>query len=327
MIVTRVPLRVSLFGGGSDRPDFYRGGAGKVLNFAINRYMFVIGRKQIEPIRKRFLIKWSEINDADNLEGLNHPIFKAALSHFGFSDPLEVITFSDVDSNTGLGSSSAFSVGVSLLLATYQQIRMTKSEIAKTACEIEINIAGRNIGKQDHYGCTYGGVNIFEFNPDDTVLNTPVILSSEAQKEIFSSFRLVYVGGGRDASRILESQTIKSKRSRENIQSSIDLVEPGADALLKSDVSELAYLLAQAWMHKKKFGSSVSNELIDMIYDRGIKAGALGGKLLGAGGGGYILFVVPGDAAKFFDERMSDLIISGLMLDDGGARLTYYDEA
>lgn len=327
MIVTRIPLRVSLFGGGSDRPHFYHHTPGKVLNFSINRYMFVIGRKQVEPIKNRFLIKWAEINAADHIDGLEHPIFRSALSHFEFNDPLEVITFSDVDANTGLGSSSAFAVGISLLLSTYQQKRLTKSEIASTASNIEIDIAGRNIGKQDHYGCTYGGINIFEFNPDHTVINTPIIPSSDNRTEIFNSFRLVYVGGGRDAAAILEGQKLDTANSRDNIQLSIDLVDHGANALLKSDIRELGYLLGEAWAYKKKFGDSVSNDVIDKIYKRGLEAGAVGGKLLGAGGGGYILFVVPKDAELFFDKAMSDLITLNIDLDQVGARLTYYDEA
>lgn len=327
MIVTRIPLRVSLFGGGSDRPEFYKLGYGEVLNFSINRYMFVIGRKQVEPISSKFLIKWAEINKANSIEDLDHPIFKAALSSFSFETPLEVITFSDVEANTGLGSSSAFAVGMSLLLSTYCEQRLTKSELAKLAAKIEIDKADRKIGKQDHYGCAYGGINVFKFNANETVESTPVILSQSNKEKVFNAFRLVYIGGGRDAAAILKRQVVESDKSLENIRSSMNLIDSGVDALLRGDVAELGLLLNEAWSYKQRFGSSVSSKKIDDVYQRGMAAGAIGGKLLGAGGGGYFLFVVPEEVADRFDQGMCDFLVSRISLDDVGARLTYYDEA
>lgn len=290
MIMTRTPFRVSFVGGGSDLREFYsRNGYGAVISAAIRQYMYIA----IHPyFHDKIRIKYSRTEDVDSVDEIQHPIVRECLRRVGVSRGVEIASFADVASGTGLGSSSSFTVGLLHALYAFRGKSVTREQLAAEACEIEIDILGEPIGKQDQYAAAYGGLNHIRFNADETVEVRPVSLSAEDAERLQGNLALYYLGGERKASEILGEQKENIQRDGkkfDTLRNMLELVDRTRELFEQGEVDGLGSVLDEAWHMKKNLGSKISNPQADELYERARAAGGEGGKLLGAGSTGFFL--------------------------------------
>lgn len=307
MIVTKTPLRISFFSGGSDMKSFYEKEDGAALSITIDKYIYVLLHKTPYLGIK---IMYDKIEETPDVETMQHEITKEALKYFNFNKELTIASISDILSKgSGLGSSSAFTVGLVNALASSKWEVASKKYLADVACEIEIDKCGYPIGKQDQYAAAYGGLNLFNFrkNGDTEVEN---IMVSKRDMDVFEKkLLLVYSGHGRSANSILQKQqkAMDDKNKFNLVRQSRDKAFTGAKYLIKGLHSDFGALLHEAWMDKKQVVGSITDDYFDNVYNKAIEAGSLGGKLLGAGGGGFFLFYVEEDKReKVIDAITTD---------------------
>jgi D-glycero-alpha-D-manno-heptose-7-phosphate kinase len=292
MIITRSPLRISLGGGGTDLPSYYGQFGGFLIAAAINRYVYItIHRTFVQEL----IVKYSRLERVQRPEDLNHPIIREALTAAGIHEPyLEITSMADIPAGTGLGSSGSFTTALLKALHTFQQRFSSPGEIAAQACEIEIDRLHEPIGKQDQYIAAYGGVTAFDFDKDGSVKVTPLKLSEETLFNLQDNLLLFFTGYTRSASEILQDQDKKTKKADsamiENLHFVKELGLKSKHALESGDLPHFAYLMDVHWRRKRERSSGMSNGPIDQWYDLAMKSGALGGKLIGAGGGGFLMF-------------------------------------
>ena len=289
MIITKTPFRISFCGGGSDIPDFYRQHGGCVISTSINRYMYV----SIHPyfIDGQTALKYSKTEIVKNINDIEHSIFRCVLKEKKI-DSVEITSTADVPSGTGLGSSSAFTVGLLHTLYCYQGKFVSKETIAKEACQVEIEMLGNPIGKQDQYAAAYGGLNYITFHKDDSVTVEPIIMQQDTLKALQENIVIFYTGLTHDANSILAEQknNISSEDKTLNLIRMCELATYMKESLESDELSDFGKILHEGWMRKKELASGIANPMIDDLYDIAMKNGASGGKLLGAGGGGFLLF-------------------------------------
>jgi D-glycero-alpha-D-manno-heptose-7-phosphate kinase len=303
MIISRTPLRVSFAGGGTDLPSYYRAHeGGAVLSAAIDRYVYVlINQKFDDDIRLSYSRTAEYVHDVNDVK---HPMAREAMKATGVTKGVEIVTVSDIPAEgTGLGSSSSFAVGILNALHAYKGQLKGPRDLAEEACRIEMDVLGEPIGKQDQYAAAYGGLRYYEFHPDGNVSINPLPLSREDMRNFTSHFSLFYSGVTRSASNILSTQ---DKRTEENLVALSRIKEMAGDtrdAILKGDYSRVGHLLEEGWRLKKTLTAGISNPTLDQIYEKARNAGALGGKVTGAGGGGFFLIAAP-------PEKMEDVAAS-----------------
>lgn len=291
MIISRTPLRMSFVGGGSDLPDFYRRHGGAVISTAIDKYVYVtVNRKFDNAIR----IAYSKTEEVDGVHLIEHRLVRAALNHLGINGGIEVTTVADIPSRgTGLGSSSSFTVALLHALQAYLGRHVTSERLAVDTCHIEIDVCGEPIGKQDQYAAAYGGFNLIEFLPDDTVKVAPLICPRETLTHLQQRMLVLYTGITRSASAVLQAQSasVRSDESkRSTLQKMVALTYQLRDELQRGNADAMGQILHENWELKKTLAGGITNSEIDGWYERARKSGAVGGKLLGAGGGGFMLF-------------------------------------
>ena len=290
MIITKTPFRVSFCGGGSDIPDFYRENGGCVLSTTINRYMYLTIHPYFDE--KKTALRYSQIEIVDDIQNIKHSIFHQVLNDMGVSG-VEISSTADIPSGTGLGSSSAFTVGLLHTLHCFQGKFVSKEKIAAEACAVEIEKLGNPLGKQDQYAAACGGLNFIEFNKDDSVTVSPLILKPGLKAELQNNLVMFYTGITHNANVILAEQK-KNIVSREdktkNLITMCSLARNMKTALEAGDLSNFGKILNEGWIRKRELASGVSNSRIDELYEAAMANGASGGKLLGAGGGGFLLF-------------------------------------
>ena len=307
MIITRTPFRVSFCGGGSDLPSYYRKNGGCVISTTINKYMYIVSHKSFFP--HQTVLKYSQTEIVENLNDIKHTIFRECLKKEQL-EGLEIASIADVPQGTGLGSSSSFTVGLLNNLKCYKREYSTKQELAEESCDMEINVCGSPIGKQDQYAAAFGGLNLYEFNRDDTVTVEPVMIPGNKYSKLEDSLIMIYVGGEHNASAILKEQgkNLSNKKEKENGQKRItELTYELKRELEKGNIDALGEILDENWKIKKTLANGISNPEFDKWYDLALKNGALGGKLLGAGGSGFFLFYVPVDKQDGFRRAMNGL--------------------
>ena len=289
MIITKTPFRVSFAGGGSDMANFYEQHGGCVLSTSINKYCYL----SIHPYfdENATLLKYSENELVTDISKIKHRIFNSVLNEYKVSG-VEISSTADVPGGTGLGSSSTFTVGLLNTIACYRGKFMSKGELAAKACDVEINKLGSPIGKQDQYAAAYGGLNFIRFNPDGSVSVEPIVMQPGTYKELEKHLVMFYTGNTRSANSILKEQkkNIDDAAKAENLKQMCHLAEQMKGALEQNDLSSFGKLLNDGWALKRTLASGISNPAIDEAYEIAMKNGALGGKLLGAGGGGFLLF-------------------------------------
>lgn len=293
MIVTKTPLRVSFFGGGSDIPRYYTKKPGLVVSTTIDKYI-KIAVNCCEP--KHVRVVYSELEQEEHVSKIKHTRARAILEHFNIKTGIEIASFSDTTTRgSGLGSSSSYTVGLIRALSEINRFDYTMYELADIACKIEIDVLGEPIGKQDQYAAAFGGFNAIRFTQDEVEV-TRVPVSHWVLKSLSDSILCYSTGITREASSVLTEQVNNLESNGAAMDATSRLVDMAEQSLkhIKSDkLDDFGALLHSAWDEKKKLSTGVSNQTIDEMYDTAIKAGALGGKVLGAGGGGYMLFYVP----------------------------------
>ena len=290
MILTRTPFRISFVGGGSDLPSFYRHHPGAVLSTSINKYMYISSHKFFEEDKIR--LKYSKVETVMGTSNIRHPIFKETLTQFDVNGGIEFASIADVPAGTGMGSSSSFAVGLLHNLYVIRGELVTKEQLAQKACEIEIQKLGEPIGKQDQYAAAYGGLNMIHFFPDDSVKVEKIQLREDFLDELQKNLILYYIGAQRKASEILEEQkqNIEEDQKKNILIEMTHLVNELKATLVENNMDQFGTLLDRNWKLKKRLAGKITNTKIDDAYALAIKNGALGGKLLGAGGGGFLLF-------------------------------------
>ena len=321
MIITRTPFRVSFAGGGTDLRHFYELEAGAVVSTAITKYMYVVVKKRFEPT---FRVSYSETEIVSDIDKIKHPVVREALKLVGITSPIEIVSIADIPNGTGLGSSSSFAVGVLNALYAYKGILKSAEELARDACKIEIDIVGEPIGKQDQYIAAYGGLRYIQFNPDETVYIEPILCEKEFKESLSQNLLLVYTGMSRRAKSILEEQRTNTNEKLENLRKMREIaLEVKQCFLNNSGAEKFASLLHQEWMLKKELANSISNNQIDEYYQRALDAGALGGKLLGAGGGGFLLLCCPQNKREAILQALNPTTTIDFSFEPEGSKIIY----
>lgn len=292
MIVVRAPLRISFVGGGTDLPDFYRKHPGRVISTAIDKFVYVAINRT--PLIPKVSARYSVSETVGHPTELQHTRIKAALMDMGIEKGIEIGSFASLPAKTGLGSSSSFSVALMKGLHAYVGKKLDKGEAAEAASRLEIELLGEPIGKQDQYASAFGGLNVIQFNQDDSVEVSPVLIDYRRQLAFEDHLTLFFTGLTRAASSVLTEQkaNISKEDKFKTMSEMANSVPEFAERLGKGDIVGLGKMLHEAWLKKKSLASNVSNQVIDDLYTTGMDIGAHGGKILGAGGGGCILFVI-----------------------------------
>jgi D-glycero-alpha-D-manno-heptose-7-phosphate kinase len=287
MIISRTPFRMSFVGGGTDLPSFYGQEQGAVISTAMNKYVYITVNHRFDHTLR---ISYSHTEIVDTVESVRHPLFRETMRETGVDSGVEVTSVADVPSGTGLGSSSSFTVGLFHALHAFQGRFQTAAELAGQACRLEIDVLKEPIGKQDQYAAAYGGLRRYLFNPDGTVFVDPVICTPEKRGSFFQHLMLFYLGGSRNASQVLKEQSNNTHQKMEPLRKLRSLVDCFWNVLTQGrDVRSLGELLHEGWGCKKQLANNISNSEIDERYEKARKAGALGGKILGAGMSGFLL--------------------------------------
>lgn len=324
MIITRAPFRVSFCGGGSDLPSFYEKYGGCVLSTTIRKYMYLTIHNYFE--KDKIVLKYSKTEVVDDYEQIEHRIFKQCLKDFDIKG-VELSSMADIPAGTGLGSSSTFTVALLQLLNTYKGQYQSKYKLAKDACEVEIGKLGEPIGKQDQFAAAFGGLKFYEFMPNGFVNVEPVIMAPESYKKLEDNILMFYLGGTHSASAILkeQSQNVKTVDKATVQKQMCDITRKLKEELQNNNVDAMGELLHQNWMLKKSLASGITNPLIDETYDKAMAAGATGGKLLGAGGAGFMIFYVPEDKHEAVRAALSHLREMEFEMDNSGASIVMTD--
>lgn len=328
MIITRAPFRISFAGGGSDLPSYYRRHGGCVLSTSINRYVYI----EIHPFfdEKRIQLKYSQTENVASLDEIRHPIFRESLRQFGLSG-VELTSTADIPSGTGMGSSSAFTVALLQALHAHNCRYRSKGDIAAEACDMEINRIKSPIGKQDQYASAFGGLNLFRFNPDETVTVEPVTINKQMRDHLSARLHLYYTHEVRDANALLavqQKEVAGSEAKTQSVQRMTRIAELMRIALVDNQLGDFGDLLHEGWLLKRSLTHSITNGDIDQLYEAGRSAGARGGKLLGAGGGGFLLFYVDEDKREQFIHQMSSLARlkrTNFEFEQGGVQVIHYE--
>lgn len=303
MIITKTPLRISFAGGGTDFEDYYREKGGAVVSAGINKYIYITVNRKFD---NRIRVSYSKTEMVDEAAELHHELVRECMRLVGIRGGIEITSIADIPSGTGLGSSSAFTVGLLDALYAYAGYSPSAEELAQQACHVEIDLLKHPIGKQDQYAVAYGGLNYFRFNSDGSVDRRRIYLDDHNFRSMRQKLLLFYTGMTRSADEILEEQ----KQKTEENWLKLDNMKSQADAMAEELItngfnSRFGKLLEQGWKKKKSLASNISNPKIDEYYEKAIMAGAMGGKLLGAGGGGFLLFYCDEEKQADVEQALS----------------------
>jgi len=320
MIISKTPLRISFAGGGSDLPSYFEKEPGKVISSSINKYVYVIIKERFDDMIYINYSKKEIISSVDNIE---HSLVREAMKKTGIRNGVEITTLSDIPSSgSGLGSSSAITVGLLNAMYNYQNIIKSQQELAEEACHIEIDICKNPIGKQDQYGCALGGVKKIKFNTDGKV---EFKLINSNFSELDRNLYLCYTDITRSANTILSKQSKSSKENKLKNSMLVSSVDEFEEILFSGSLDETGNFLDKMWKIKKEMAEGISNDSIEKLYQKGVNAGALGGKVLGAGGGGFILFYVPRDNQKVFEDKMIQNTFLDFNFENHGSKIIFVE--
>lgn len=292
MIIARSPLRITLGGGGTDLPSYYRDHEGFLVAAAIDRYVYVT---VMRPFTPGIYLKYSNLEHVEQISAVTHPIIREALQILGFKTPqIEITTLADIPAGTGLGSSGSFTTALLKALYAHRKHLLHPSELAELACHIEIDRLGEPIGKQDQFIAAYGGLTCFTFKKDDSVEAKPLALSMNTLFDLEDNLLLFFTGFSRSAGSILKDQKVRTQKNDDEMLKNLHYVKElgyrSKEALESGNPELFGELMHEHWEHKKRRSGGMSNPQIDEWYELGMKNGAVGGKLVGAGGGGFLMF-------------------------------------
>ena len=325
MILTRTPFRVSFAGGGSDLPEFYRRSPGAVLSCTIDKAMYIA----VHPyFHDKIRIKYSRTEDVASAAEVEHPLVRECLNLVGIERGMEIASFADVPAGTGMGSSSAFTVGLLHALWARSGKRPTAQDLASAACEIEINRAKEPIGKQDQFAAAYGGLNFIQFRADESVEVHRVKCSVKTEGELSRRLMLFYVGLERPAASILseQSRNMADKDKFRSVQQMVELATELRKALEKDNLDSFGDILDQGWKLKRTLANGITNHVVEANYRKAREAGAAGGKLLGAGSGGFLLLSCEPEKQHQVRGALTGLREMPVTLTDRGSTVVHDDE-
>ena len=326
MIITRTPFRVSFAGGGSDLASFYKRHEGCVLSTTINKYMYVV----IHPTfnRSETVVKYSKTETVNDIRQIQHPIARQLLLDHKLAG-VEIVSTADIPAGTGLSTSSAYTVGLIHALYAFRGKFCAQERIAKEACELEIEKLGEPIGKQDQYGTAVGGLKFIRFLPDDTVEVESLIIDPAVRKQLDDNLLLFYTGMTHSAGTILREQNTNISGAEDKFRNLVKMTELAyemRDALTNGNLDAFGYILNENWLLKRQLASQISNDTIERYYHIAMESGALGGKLLGAGGGGFLLFYCPKEKQSRLRCALSDLVELAFSMENSGTKVIYVGE-
>ena len=326
MIICRTPFRISFFGGGTDYPAWYEENGGGVLSTTINKYTYISCRHLPPFFEHKSRVVWSKIEQVTDNGEIDHPAVKAALSYMGVKEGVEIHHDGDLPARAGLGSSSAFAVGIIHALHALQGRMIGKSDLAKLAIHVEQDLLKENVGVQDQIATAFGGLNRIRISRDHSFSVEPVMLPHDRLKALEHNLLLFYTGLSRHASEMAKDtiQAIPNKKNElRRMQAMVDIA---VDALAgESSLDDFGRLLDEAWQLKRSLSANIAPAFVDGIYAKARAAGALGGKLLGAGGGGFILFYVPAERRQDVLNALSDLLVVPFESERDGSKIIFYD--
>jgi len=326
MIITRTPFRISFFGGGTDYPGWYRNHGGAVLATTIDKYCYITCRHLPPFFEHKHRIVYSRIENAQDNNDIEHPAVRAVLNWANVVDGLEIHHDGDLPARSGLGSSSAFTVGLAHALYGLRGQMASKNSLARDAIHIEQDLIGENVGSQDQVSAAYGGFNRIDFHRDDTFDVAALILPPLRRGELRAHLMLCFTGVSRIADAIAKSKIDNLKNRETELNRMREMVDEAVAILADSRVSmdEFGKLLDLGWKYKRSLSDRVSTPEIDQIYEEAKKAGAIGGKILGAGGGGFMLLFAKPERHAAIRERLKDLVHVNFNFDDSGSRVVLY---
>jgi D-glycero-alpha-D-manno-heptose-7-phosphate kinase len=320
MIITQTPLRIGLLGGGTDLPGYYREHGGRVLNCAIDKYIYVIVKQRFD---NDIYVNYSKKEIVSQVDDLEHELVREAMRMTGVAKGIEITTLADIPSSggSGLGSSSAVTVGLLHALFAYQGRQVSAEELADRACTIEIEHCGKPIGKQDQYITAFGGIRDIRFGPGEEVSPEKLTLPAPDRRALQEQIMLFYTGVTRSATAILAEQNANVEATRTQLDLLRDLAGFAAERLRGGDVDAIGPAIRESWEAKRKLASGVSNGQIDLAITRALDAGASGAKLTGAGGGGFLLIICPVERKRAVREGLSNMQELPVKLDHLGSRI------
>jgi D-glycero-alpha-D-manno-heptose-7-phosphate kinase len=327
MVISRTPFRISFFGGGTDYPTWYKKHGGSVLATSINKYCYLTVRYLPPFFDHKYRIAYSKIESCKSIEEIAHPSVREILRFFKVKQGLEVHHDGDLPARSGLGSSSAFTVGLVHALYALRGRMPNKHKLAKESIYLEQKVLKETVGSQDQVLAAYGGFNLISFHKDGKITLKPMTISSKRIEELQNHLMLFYTGIVRTASDIAKSYVSNINRQEKQLEFMQQLVDK-AFAIInsKKDIRGFAELLHEFWQIKRSLSSAVSNPEIDELYERALSAGALGGKLIGAGGGGFLLFFVPLSHQANVKKQLNKLIYVPFKFEHEGSQIIFYDQ-
>jgi D-glycero-alpha-D-manno-heptose-7-phosphate kinase len=325
MIISQTPLRMSFVGGGSDLPGFYRKYGGAVISTAINKYIYVTVNKKFD---NGIRVAYSKTEEVTTISQIEHRIVRATMEFLGLQGGIEITTIADIPSKgTGLGSSSSFTVGLLHVLRAYKSQYVSSAKLGTDACHIEIDVCGEPIGRQDQYAAAFGGFNLIEFQPDDSVVVTPIICARETVRQLEENILVFYTSITRSASTLLKQQSeevVGSAAKQETLQRMVALTYQLRNELQQNNTLAFGEILHENWMLKRGITTGISTSDIDHWYELARKAGAIGGKILGAGAGGFLMLYAPKHSHTAIKEALSMLKPVELGFEPLGSRIIFY---
>ena len=324
MIFSKTPLRMSFVGGGSDLPGFYRKFGGSVLSTSIARYIYIAVNRKFDG---RIRVSYSRTEEVDEVKAVEHPLVRHSLDLVGVDKGVEIGSFADIPSQgSGLGSSSSYTVGLLHALYAFSGRYVSKDQLAAEACEIEIGRCQEPIGKQDQYAAAYGGLNLIEFHPDEAVTVNPVICSNETRNAFEDNILVFFTGRTRSASVVLarQSKAIEASDRQELLKRMAALAYDMKRLLESGDVNSLGAVLDENWRLKAQLSDGITDSEVDRWYKTGLSAGAVGGKLLGAGNGGFMMFLAPPERHPAIVNALSVLRQTQFPFDRNGTQIAFF---
>ena len=327
MIISKTPFRISFFGGGTDYPEWYHENGGSVLATTIDKYCYISCRHLPPFFEHKHRIVYSKIESVKTTEEIQHPVVRAVLSNLSITDGLEIHHDADLPARSGLGSSSSFTVGLINVLNALKGLQISKQDLAKQATYIEQEVLKETVGSQDQVLAAFGGFNRIDFHPYDSFNISPVIINKDLVEQLQSHMLLFFTGLSRFSSDIARDKVSNFTNRFQELTQIKEMVDEGMSILQSpsAPIMDLGKLLHESWKLKRSLSAKVSTPKIDEIYEAGIKAGATGGKILGAGGGGFILFFAEPKNHKKIRERLKSLVHVAFHFDDVGSKIVVYE--
>ncbi|MBU4198561.1 MAG: kinase [Verrucomicrobia bacterium] len=325
MIISRTPFRISFFGGGTDYPVWYNEHGGAVLATSINRYCYINCRYLPPFFEHKFRIVYSMVEDVRTIEDIKHPAVRKGLQFMRITDGVEIHNDSDLPARAGLGSSSSFTVGLLHALHGMRGEMCTRMQLAQEAIHVERDLIGENVGAQDQVTAAFGGLNVIRFSPGDRITIHPVTLPLDRIHLLQNHLLLYFTGFSRNASEIAADQIRNTPKMEKELQAIQAMVDEAMKIIGSGDIGDFGRLLHEGWEIKRSLSAKISNAYLDDIYARGLAAGAIGGKLLGAGGGGFMLFFVPPDKQVHFRRQMAPLLHVPFEFESLGSQIIFYE--